>query len=394
MANPPVAGTITGVQATDGTLALNPDQKKIDIHNKVFLYDPEANPILTVTTVNTMTESQTEVEGKWLEDSPIPEWFALSAGINNVVTSAVLVAATGKFMLAPTLLRNMDTGEVVFVSAVATDTITIVRGWGGTTAAAMTTTDRLLNLRNNQPQAAATAPQSLATLKATKSNFAQIMTHSVKVSKTLDSVELYGGSERVYQRSKESTEHARSWEQLLLHGQKGSDVTGATPTFTTGGLDQFVTSNVLTASGVLPESQFMGFLYSAFRFAVNPGKKRKAMYCSSEVVNTINSWGTAKLQTTPNADKASQRYGIDIREYVSGFGQLSVILHPLLENGAAGRSYIVDHDGIAIRYLRPTTMNTNVQAPEADFYLDKIITEAGFRIAMELTHALVKGVTF
>lgn len=394
MANPPVAGVIAGVQSTDGTLALNPDQKKIDMQNKVFLYDPEANPILTVVSVNTMTESQTEVEGKWLEDSPIPEWFALSAGINNAVTAAVLVAGTGKFMLAPTLLRNMDTGEVVFVDVVATDTLTIRRGWGGTTAASMATTDRLLNLRNNQPQAAATAPQSLATLKATKSNFAQIVTHSIKVDKTLDAVELYGGSERVYQRSKSSTEHARDWEQLLLHGQKGSDVTGAQATFTTGGLDMFVTSNILSATGPLPESQWMGYLYSAFRFAVNPGKKRKALYSSSELINTINSWGTAKLQTTPNADKASQRYGIDIREYVSGFGQLSVILHPLLENGSAGRGYIVDHDGVAIRYLRPTTMNTNVQAPEADFYLDKIITQAGFRIAQELCHGIVKGVTF
>jgi len=394
MANPPAPGIIAGVQSTDGTLALNADQKKIDMQNRVFLYDPEANPVLTVVTVNTMTETQTEVEGKWLEDSPIPEWFALSAGINNVVTSAIVVAGTGKFMLAPTLLRNMDTGEVVFVSAVATDTITIARGWGGTTAAAMLTTDRLLNLRNNQAQASATAPQSLATLKTTKSNFAQIVTHTVKVDKTLEAVELYGGSERIYQRKKASTEHARDWEQLLLHGQKGSDVSGATPTFTTGGLDQFVTSNVLSASGVLPESQWMGYLYSAFRFSVNPGKKRKALYSSSELVNTINSWGTAKLQTTPNADKASQRYGIDIREYVSGFGQLSVILHPLLENGAAGRGYIVDHDGVAIRYLRPTAMSTNVQAPEADFYMDKILTQGGFRIAQELCHGIVKGVTF
>lgn len=394
MANPPVAGTIQGVQSTDGTLALNPDQKKIDMQNRVFLYDPEGNPILTVVTVNTMTETQTEVEGKWLEDSPIPEWFALSAGINNVVTSAVLTAGTGQFVLPPTLFRNMDTGEVVFVSAIATDTITISRGWGGTTAAAMTTSDRLLNLRNNQAQASATAPQSLATLKATKSNFAQIVTHTVKVDKTLEAVELYGGSERLYQRQKQSTEHARSWEQLLLHGQKGSNIAGATPTFTAGGLDNYVTSNVLSASGVLPESQFMGYLYSVFRFAVKPGKKRKALYSSAELVNTINSWGTAKLQTTPNADKASQRYGIDIREYVSGFGQLSVILHPLLENGAAGRGYIVDHDGVAIRYLRPTTMSTNVQAPEADFYMDKILTQASFRVAMELTHGVIKGVTF
>ncbi len=102
----------------------------------------------------------------------------------------------------------------------------------------------------------------------------------------------------------------------------------------------------------------------------------------------------ALIRLTPNADAASQRYGIDIKEYVSGFGRLSVISHPLLESGYKGYGYILDHDGIAVRYLRPTTMSTNVQAPEADFYHDKILTEVTFRVAMELSHGLIKGVSF
>lgn len=391
---PPVNGTITGVAATAGTNAVTADQLKIDMQNRIFLYDPQANPILTIVTQQTPTETATEVEGKWLEDSPVPEWLKLGSSATNVATSLTLATGTGAYIVAPTTLKDVATGEVIYVSSMSGDTATVTRGWGSTTAAAIATTDNLLNLRNAQAQGSATAPQALSTTKALKSNFCEIVAHSVKISKTGDMVQMYGGQERVYQRTKQTVEHARAWEQLLMHGQKGSNTSGATPTYTAGGLDYFVTSNKLSASGALPESQFMANLNLWFRYSVNPARKQKTMYCSSELINTINSWGTAKLETTPNADAASQRYGMDIKEYVSGFGRLSVIWHPLLEDGYTGYGYVVDHDGVCIRYLRPTRMDTNVQAPEADFYQDKILTEATFRIAQELTHAVITGVTF
>jgi hypothetical protein len=192
-----------------------------------------------------------------------------------------------------------------------------------------------------------------------------------------------------------ATEHARDWEQLLLHGIQGSNVAGqANPVYTTGGLDNYIQTNVLTVTGSLTESQWMSYLGTVFRFSVNPGKKRKVAFCSQEMINTINSWGTAKLQVTSNSAAASQTYGIDIREYVSGFGQLSVVFHPLLENGAKGSFYILDMDGVAIRYLRKTMLETNIQQPDADIWKDQYLTEGGFRVAMELAHGRGSGVTF
>lgn len=395
MAIPPVAGTVQGSIATDGTLALNPDQKKLDIQDRIFGYDPEANPILTVATQGTPKENATEVQFKWLEDSPVPEWLTLNAGYNNAVTSIVLAAGQGAFILPNTVIKNMNTGEAMFVTAVVTDTLTVTRGWGGTTALAGLVTDPVLNLRNAQPQGAATPPNALQTIKATKVNYCQIVTHAVQVTKTIDAVELYGGNERIYQRGKMATEHARSWEQLLMHGVQGTNIVGqANPFFTSGGLDYYIATNVLNVNGPLTESQFMSYLGTAFRFSVRPGRKSKVLFASQEMLNTINSWGVAKLQVTPNSDKASAAYGLDIKEFICGFGRLSIIFHPLLENGQKGTFYLLDMDGVAIRYLRPTKLETNIQAPAADFYLDKYITEAGFRVAMEQVHGRATGITY
>ncbi len=393
---PPVAGTVQGAMATDGTLALSADQKKIDMFPRIFQYDPTVNPILTIVTNRVRSQPATEVETKWLEDSPIPSWLTASAGIASGVTTLVLSAGQGAYVLPNAhVLKNMTTGELIQVTAVSTDTLTIVRGYAGTTAAAIATTDYLLNLRGAFGQGT-NSPVALSTTKATKSNFCQIRKTTASVTKTLDAVALYGGDERLYQRMKAAQEHARDWEHILLHGTKGSVVSGqANPVFLTGGLDYYITTNVLATSGTLTESEFLDFLPNAFRYSVSgsPGKS-KVLFASSELINTINAWGISKLQTTTASDKASQTYGIDIREYVSGFGRLSVVYHPLLEQGARGRGYIIDLDGVMMRPLRATKLNTNVQAPDADVYKDEYLTEAGFMVASELSHGLITGVTY
>lgn len=395
MATPPVAGTIQGAMATAGTLALNPDQLKIDMSDRIWAYDPEAHPILAVVTGRAQTESASEVQFKWLEDSPIPEWVTAGATFTNVATTITLAAGQGAYVLPNTVIKDYLTGEAMYVTAVAGDVLTVTRAWGGTTAVASSgAADQFLNLRNAQGQGT-TSPAALQTTKSTKFNYCQIVKTAVSVTKTLDAVETYGGNERLYQRSKMATEHARDWEQLLLHGIQGSNVAGqATPVYTTGGLDNYIQTNVLTVTGSLTESQWMSYLGTVFRYSVNPGKKRKVLFASQEMINTINSWGTAKLQVTSNSQAASQTYGIDIREYVSGFGQLSVVFHPLLENGAKGSGYILDMDGIAIRYLRKTMLETNIQAPDADIWKDQYLTEGGFAVRMELAHGRINGVSF
>jgi Family of unknown function (DUF5309) len=363
---------------------------------KIFQYDPQANPILTILTNRVASQAAMEVETKWLEDAPVPSWLTANAGINNTATTLVLTSGQGAYVLPNAhILKNMTTGELIQVTAVAGDSLTIVRGYAGTTAGSIATTDNLLNLRGAFGQGTL-SPVSLSTTKATKSNYCQIRKTTVTVTKTLDAVALYGGDERVYQRNKASNEHARDWEHILLHGVKGSVVSSqANPVYMTGGLDYYITTNVLATSGTLTHSEFLDFLPNVFRYSVSgsPGKN-KMLFASAEVINTINSWGIAKLQTTPASDRASQTYGIDIREYVSGFGRLNVAYHPLLEQGAKGRAYIIDLDGVMMRPLRPTHMNTNVQAPDADVYKDEILTEAGFMVAEELTHGVITGVAY
>jgi hypothetical protein len=395
MAIPPVAGTIAGAESTAGNLAINPDQLKLDVSDRIWAYDPEAHPMLAIVTGRSQTERATEVQFKWLEDSPIPEWVTAAGTFTIGATTITLAAGTGAYVLPNTVIKDMLTGEAMYVTGVATDTLTVTRGWGGTTAAASSgAADTFLNIRNAQGQGTS-SPTALQTTKTSKTNFCQIVKDAVSVTKTEDAVDTFGGNERVYQRAKKATEHARNWEQILIHGIQGSLVASQNnPVYTTGGLDYFIQTNVLTATGTLSESQWMSYLGSVFRFSVNPGRKRKVLFASQALINTINSWGTAKLQVTPNSQAAGATYGIDIREYVSGFGQLSVIFHPLLENGAAGTGYIIDMDGIAIRYLRKTMLETNIQAPDADVWKDQYITEAGMRVAMELSHGRITGVTF
>lgn len=393
---PPVNGIVAGALATDGTLALNPDQKRIDMFPRIFLYDPIVNPILAIVTNRVRSQPAIEVETKWLEDAPIPQWLTPSTSYTSGATSIVLTTGQGAYVNPNVdIIKDMQTGELMLVTAVATDTLTVTRGYAGSTAQAIAATDNFLNIRGGFGQGTS-SPQSLETTKTTKSNYCQIRKTAVTVTKTLDAVALYGGNERIYQRQKMAQQHARDWEQILLHGVKGSATSSANPVYLSGGLDYYITTNALTVgtSGTLTEAEWMDFMPNVFRYSVTPGRKKKLLFASPELINTINAWGVNKLQVTPSSERASQTYGVDVKEYVCGFGTLAVIYHPLLEIGASGRGYIVDPDGLMMRPLRPTKLETNIQAPDADIYKDQYLTEAGFMVAEELAHGIITGVKY
>jgi hypothetical protein len=391
---PTPGGITTAGLDTTGLLAINPDQLEIDMYPDIFWIDRGATPILTLLAQKLRSRPAFELETKWLEDAPIPRNLTASGSFTMGAGTITLTAGQGQYNNPGDLWKDTLTGELMLVVSIATDTVTITRGYAGSTAAASSgTADTILNMGNVSGHGT-TSPAALQTTKTTKSNFCSIRKHAVQVTKTLEAVKTYGGSERQYQRVKKAQEHATDWEQMLLHGFKGSVTASNNPAYTTGGLDFYVTSNVLSVTGTLTEATWLDFLPQVFRFCINAGSRRKILFASAELINTINSWGLSKLQVTPASERLSQTYGIDIKEYVCGFGKLYVTYHPLLSFGYLGYGYVLDLDGLELRPLRPTTLETNIQANDADFFKDQYLTECGYMVAEDVCHGIVKGVLF
>ena len=381
----------TGSQATAGAYAINPDQLVIDMMERVFQYDPPDSPMLTIVTKRAQVMRARQTTVKHLEDDVLPDWDQCTTGIGSGIT--LMVVNNVNYHREGDILKVVATGESLRVISVntGTNTLGIRRAWGTVAAASIATSAFLLNMGAAEAEGDV-PPPAKSTVTVTQTNFTQILRTVVHLTKTLDNVDQYGGPERNRQRKKAGAKHARLWEQICLHGQKKEDtVTGDTPIRSAGGLDERISTNVLATGGVLTESQFISFVGDCMRFSVRGNTRRKGLLCSRQLMATISSWGNHKLQTNSSA---SATYGIQVVSYISPFGILDIINHPLLESGYAGYGYIIDWDGVFYRPARRTTLNTNIQLPGEDAWKDEYFTEASFSFALEKCFGKITGVTF
>ena len=384
----------SGALATAGDFAINPDQVVVDMRDDVFQYDAGMSPLLLIVTGPNRRLRQvipaTAPTVQHLEDDVLPEWDTTSASATS--GAATISVANPSFHRSGDLLRNPRTGEVVRVIDVneGAGTLQISRAWVGT-GTAMNSGDTLINLGAAEMEGDV-SPVAKATVTVTKSNFCQIVRTPVHVTKTAENTKLYGGNERLRQRRKAGEKHARIWEQICLHGGKKLDTTtGQGAIRSAGGIDEHITTNVLAAGGTLTEAEFIDFIGDVNRYSVRPGNRRKLLISSRELTATISSWGSNKLQTNVGA---KQQYGIEVSTYITPFGTLDVINHPLLEVGYAGYGYMLDLDGIIWRPARGTEFMTNIQAAGEDAFKDEYLTEGSYTFALEKCFGKITGITF
>lgn len=382
-----------GALATGGaTAAVNADQLIIDMMGQVYEYDPESSPLLTVVHKKANVRKAEATTVKHLEDEPVPEWDKINAGAGYGTGVTAFVVDNPSYFRAGHLVRVMRTDEVVRVTGVDTgiSTIYVTRAWAGTATALVDNDDLLiLGAAEMEGDLSPTAKQTVTT---TKTNYTQIVKTPSEVTRTMEQVGNYGGNERDRQRRKAGAKHARDWEQILIWGRKKEDTSNfANPVRSAGGLDEHISTNVLTASGPLTEATFTDFIGDCMRYSVMPGKKRKTLIMSREVSASISQWASGKIQTN---SQAKATYGIDVSTLITPFGTVDLVLHPLLEVGSTGVAFLIDTDGIWRRPLMDTKLHTNIQANGQDTFKDEYMTEQSFSFALEKSFGKIEGVTF
>ena len=118
-----------GTKETGGRIA-------VDMRDQIAQLEPNESPFITflrASKKNTRVAHNPKFE--WMEDKLVPNATTLATAIAaNNTTSVVVATGDGKLFRAGTIL--MASTEAMQVTAVSTDTLTVTRGFGGTTALA------------------------------------------------------------------------------------------------------------------------------------------------------------------------------------------------------------------------------------------------------------------
>jgi hypothetical protein len=391
--------TMTSGQRTVASLAS--EQRVIDQHPKLLLLEPDAAP-LTVISKRLAAEGGTtpakDTTFHWDEDELETRFDAVNngAGYNSSATS--IVVDTGGVFYADSIVRVPRTGESLYISSVSTNTLTVIRGFAGTTAAALVDNDPLFVVGGVVEEGVG-SPTARTGNPVQRTNYTEITRTSVEASGSLlSSSNVTMPHDWPYQHKKKFIEHLKTLEFKAIFGtpSNGTGPTGKALR-TTGGLLNFCTQNVQDAGGELTEKEWETFIRTLSRYSGGT----KVVFASPLVISVLNNFSIGRLQT----HVGDTTYGVKVTEFISAHGTMNLVEHKLLEGAVwGGYAIAVDFKIGDFQYkplggegapagVRDTKLKTNIQVNDLDGQKDEWLTENGWMIAQPKAHGVLTGVT-
>lgn len=397
----------TGYQRTTTTSSTE-GRLIVDATDKIFLLEPNKHPLVSLLTnvgkvydgkawkgTGMLKRATGNPEFKWFEDVYGGRYAKVSGTVSSAANQTVTLtgagSSSGAIFTTGDVVKNARTGECFTVSTVAATTIVAAaRGFGSTAAAAMADGDGLFIIGNANEENAG-ARNVNTTQVAPQTNYTQIFKTTIALSNTEKEANLYGGKDLPFQRAKKGTEHALDIERAFWWGQKFAD-TGlyGHPRRSTGGVHEFINSGssyVQNQGGPLTAPDLNTFLREGFTY----GNDTKLMFAGGIVLQAINEIARGQIQTKP----LDTTYGMKISSWVTAFGTVNIVHNPMFVQDYAGYAFMLDMESFKYRFMnnRDTTLQTNIQAPDADGQVDQYISEVGLQREQAPKHSMLLGVT-
>lgn len=199
----------------------------------------------------------TETLHSWMEDQLNPNTFTAAEAMDDNETTFSVATGHGARLRIGSLIRNYSEAgksEVMQVTAISGDDLTVVRGYGSTTGEAHSdaTTWQIIA---NPAQESQDAPTDESRARVKVSNYTQIFQKGIKVSHTMRSVLQAGvADEFTFQIARRLMEIMRELDSSVVAGISGATQGSDTAYRSMGGLVEFASQsggNVTTTSEAL-----------------------------------------------------------------------------------------------------------------------------------------------
>ncbi len=321
----------------------------------------------------------TKVE--WIEDTREPLAVGLNTAMNNSVTTAVLLAASANMVQVGQILLFADGAEQMWVSAVASDgvTLTVSRGYGGTTATAQVVNNNTaIEILGIARLEGAESHGLGYTVRSTNYNHTQIMQREVKVSRSQNQISQYGIREEFdYQSNKAIPHLMRLIEKGVYKGTRSAGSSAAPRSF--GGLGTFVTNNAINSgSAAVTQAKFENALKAAY---LDGGKPSKAFVSPSNMQVIKNFYDSANFLRVDTKEKT---VGMTIEKIITPYGTVDLIMDRWAPDSTI---YILDPEHVGFITYYPFT--SEPLAKTGDYQRGEVVGEFTLCVRMDKAHAVI-----
>jgi len=334
---------------------------------------------------------------EWLEDQLLPNTDAIDSGhsFNDPDVDVAFDVDNGERFRVGDQIQAAGSTEVMFVTGIAGDTLTVQRGYGGTSAADLAAGD-VLHILGNAALEGDDAPAARFTNRSRKSNFTQIFTAGVSVSGTEMAVNTIGVDDELdYQKQERLREMIRDLENTVINGvppeadQQGS----ATSRRTMRGIVGHLASNIFfNDSGGFPAGSGTG-TDELSEVQINTAL-RSIWEQSSGRVDTIVVNGVQKrringfITASRGFDANDTRYRDLVSVYESDFGVCRVVLCRWVP---ADTVLLLDSSRIDVLPLTGRSFHYKPLGAGGDRETGQLIGEYTLELRNENAHGLIRG---
>ena len=362
-----------------------------DISDIVSIVSPYETPLLAHLGDSPRPAASTYHE--WLEDELLPNTDAIDDSTwTDPAADETFGVDNADYFRVGDQVRPDGSGELLLVTAVDTQagTITVVRGYGGTTAENLSD-NQVLHILGHAALEGDDAPNAKFTSRSRKGNWTQIFTSSVRVSGSDLAVrKLSVADELDYQKQERLRELLRSLESTVISGiTPSADPQGsASVRRTMKGIIPFLTTNVFEPGvGSFPSDADL--TEAQLNLALRMIWEQASSRVDTIVVNgyqkrRINSFMTSGRAY--GADDVSYRDLVSM--YESDFGVCRVVLSRAMPAGAV---LLLDSSRATVLPLAGRSFHYRPLAAGGDYEAGQVIGEYTLELRNENAHGLITG---
>lgn len=359
-------------------------------------------------------------------DDPHFHWFTkelddrrlkLAAAFTTGATTMTVDPAFKSAFIAgeKTLLYVEQTGEIILLTAdpIATNTIQVRRGVGGSAAAAVDPTvagtNPYLLIIGTSFEEGSLAPSGLNFEPQDVFNYTQIFRRTLEATRTAAKTRLRTG-DAIKEARRECLEYMSvDMERAFILGRRGLSTYNGKPQRQTGGIiwqiEQAAPENIKNFATLYPGGLTMDALEIQMEALFRVGSSEKMAFCGNAFLLAIQQ--VIRKNTNWDVQSGIKEFGMKVTRIVTPFGELVLKAHPLFTQNAGGTtagtafygmnnwSLILDMDKLSYRYL--TDSDLDYQSDLTPVGLDGMKSGYLAECGIELNHAktchLWKGIT-
>jgi len=334
---------------------------------------------------------------EWLEDELAPNFDRVDQTdfVPNPVLATAITVDNGDRFRVGDQVRPDGTNEIMLVTAVSGNELTVVRGYGGTVKETLTN-NKILFIVSNAALEGAEKPGNRFTTRSRRQNYTQIFGSAVEVSGSQLAVDTIGVADELeYQKQERLRELLRDLENSVINGvaAESNPQGNSTTRRTMNGVLAMLTTNVFSPGvGPIPSGDGVGS--DELNEAVLNAALKEIWDVSSGHVDTIVVGGQQKRRINGFVSQlrgyqpSDTTFSDMVSVYESDFGVCRVVMSRWVPSEKA---ILLDSSRASVLPLSGRAFHFKKLASDGDSECGMALGEYTFELMNEAAHGVIEG---